>query len=68
MRKSNSMILNTVVGLLCGAVLANGTYAGEFRSILFRSVEPIYDESFDTDGPRGMPEQRKIRQENNGIW
>lgn len=58
-------LLSTVFTIICTFV-SNTLFADGYYPELFRSVELIYDESFDTDGPHDMPEQWEIRQ--NTQW
>lgn len=45
------------------AIFSNTSFAGDYKPELFRSVELVYDESFDTDGPHNRPDRWVIRQE-----
>ncbi len=59
MKKIAPLLLSGAISILSISLLQADSYQPE----LFKSVELIYDEPFDTDGPHHMPEKWTIRQE-----
>ncbi len=63
MSRPHPNVIAVIACSLFGLYSQNVSHAGEYQSELFRTVELIYDDPFDNDGPHDMPEQWTIRQE-----
>lgn len=65
MRATTQLTLMIAAAVLC-SVISRSASADDYKSELFKSVELIFDEQFDNDGPHKNTKQWEIRQ--NTQW